>query len=90
MKGQVRAIEGFVARDIPWPTIEAATGIDEATFRRLRQRVDAKDNGTESTVLRLRQQPRPASLRAATTLRECTRSKCGFLGVPRTVIEVIS
>ena len=50
LKGQVRAIEGFVARDIPWPTIEAATGIDEATFRRLRQRVDAKDNGTESTV----------------------------------------
>ena len=50
LKGQMRAIEGFVARDIPWPTIEAATGIDEATFRRLRQRVDAKDNGTESTV----------------------------------------
>ena len=50
LKGQVRAIEGFVARDIPWPTIEAATGIDEATFRRLRQRVDANDNGTESTV----------------------------------------
>ena len=50
LKGQVRAIEGFVARDISWPTIEAATGIDEATFRRLRQRVDAKDNGTESTV----------------------------------------
>ena len=46
----VRAIEGFVARDIPWSTIEAATGIDEATFRRLRQRIDAEDNGAESTV----------------------------------------
>ena len=50
LKGQVQAIEGFVARDIPWPTIEAATGIDEATFRRLRQRVDSEDNGTDSTA----------------------------------------
>ncbi|MCY4485409.1 MAG: hypothetical protein OXC12_21275 [Spirochaetaceae bacterium] len=50
LKGQVRAIEGFVARDIPWPTIEAATGIDETTFRRLRQRVDAKDNRAEPTA----------------------------------------
>ena len=33
LKGQVRAIEGVVARDIPWSTIEAATGIDEPTFR---------------------------------------------------------
>ena len=43
LKGQVRAIEGFVARDIPWSTIEAATGIDEATFRRLRQRIADAD-----------------------------------------------
>ena len=50
LKGKVRTIDGFVARDTPWPTIEAATGMDEATFRRLRQRVDAKDTGTESTV----------------------------------------
>ena len=50
LKGQVRIIDGLVARDMPWPTIEEATGIDEATFRRLRQRVDAEDNGTESTV----------------------------------------
>ena len=49
-EGQVRAIEGFVARDVPWSTVDAATGIDEATFRRLRQRVDAEDNGTESAV----------------------------------------
>ena len=50
LKGQVRAIEAFVARDIPWSTIEAATGIDEATFRRLRQRIDAEDNGAESSI----------------------------------------
>jgi len=50
LKGQVRAIEGFVARAVPWSTIEAATGIDEATFRRLRQRIDAEQDGTESTV----------------------------------------
>ena len=49
-EGQVRAIEGFVARDIPWTTIEAATGIDEQTFRRLRQQVDAKDTEAESTA----------------------------------------
>ena len=51
LKGQVRAIEGFVARDVPWSTIEAATGIDEATFRRLRQRIDdADDNGATRTA----------------------------------------
>ncbi len=49
-EGQVRAIEGFVARDISWSTIEEATGIDEATYRRLRQRIDAEDNGADSTV----------------------------------------
>ena len=48
-EGQVRTIEGFVARDIPWSTIEAATGIDEATFRRLRQRIDAGGNGAPAT-----------------------------------------
>ena len=51
LMGQVRAIEGFVARDIPWSTIEAATGIDEATFRRLRQHLDEEDgNGAPSTA----------------------------------------
>ena len=50
LKGQVRVIERFVARDVPWSTIEAATGIDEATFRRLRQRIDAQDNGAEPAV----------------------------------------
>ena len=53
LKGQVRVIEGFVARDTPWSTIEEATGIDEATFRRLRQRLDiddADDNGSAPTA----------------------------------------
>ena len=53
LKGQVRVIEGFVARDTPWSTIEEATGTDEATFRRLRQRIDiddADDNGSAATA----------------------------------------
>ena len=49
---------GYVRRRVSWPTSgqhsrdddEAATGIDEATFRRLRQRIDAEDGGAESTV----------------------------------------
>ena len=49
-EGQLQAIEGFVARDVPWSTIEAATGIDEATFVRLRERIDAEDDGPEATV----------------------------------------
>ena len=44
-EGQLRAIEGFVARDVPWSTIEAATGIDEATFQRLRQSLGDTDDG---------------------------------------------
>ena len=50
LQGQVRILEGFVARDTPWSLIEAATGIDETTYRRLRQRIDAQDNGADSTV----------------------------------------
>ena len=50
LKGRVRAIQGFVARDTPWSIIEAATGIDEATFRRLRQQIDAEDNGADSAT----------------------------------------
>ena len=49
---------GYVRRRVSWPTSgqhsrdddEAAMGIDEATFRRLRQRIDAEDSGAESTV----------------------------------------
>ena len=43
LRGQLQTIQGFLGRDVPWSTIEAATGIDEATFRRLKQQFD--DNG---------------------------------------------
>ena len=33
-------IEGVLRRDVPWSTIEAATAIDEATFRKLKQQLD--------------------------------------------------
>ena len=36
-EGVLHTIEGFLGRNVPWATIEAATGIDEAEFRRLRQ-----------------------------------------------------
>ena len=45
LEGQVRTIEGFLGRDVPWSTIEAATGIDEAAFRKLKQQLDATDDG---------------------------------------------
>ena len=44
LRGQLQTIQGFLGRDVPWSTIEAATGIDEATFRRLKQQLD--DNGS--------------------------------------------
>ena len=43
LRGQLQTIQRFLERDVPWSTIEAATGIDEATFRRLKQQFD--DNG---------------------------------------------
>ena len=46
LRGKVLTIEGFLGRDVPWCTIEAATGIDEATFRRLKHQVEAADDGT--------------------------------------------
>ena len=41
---QVRTIEGLLGRDVPWATIEAATGIDEATFGRLKQQLEANSS----------------------------------------------
>ena len=38
---QVRTIEGLLGRDVPWATIEAATGIDEAMFGQLKQQLEA-------------------------------------------------
>ena len=45
LRGQIRIIEGFLGRDVPWSTIEAATRIDEAAFRKLKQQLDATDDG---------------------------------------------
>ena len=33
LRGQIRTIEGLLVREVPWSTIEAATGIDEVAFR---------------------------------------------------------
>ena len=46
LRGKVLTIEGFLGRDVPWSTIEAATGIDAAAFRRLKHQVEAADDGT--------------------------------------------
>ena len=43
LRGKVLIIEGFLGRDVPWSTIEAATGIDEAAFRRLKHQVEAAE-----------------------------------------------
>ena len=37
---RLQAAQGLLGRDVPWSTIEAATGIDEAAFRRLKQQFD--------------------------------------------------
>ena len=37
---QVRNVEGLLAQDVPWSTIEAAIGVDEAEFARLKQQVE--------------------------------------------------
>ena len=46
LRGKVLTIEGFLGRDAPWSMIEAATGIDEATFRRLKHQVETADDAT--------------------------------------------
>ena len=45
LKGKVQTIEGFLGRDVPWSTIEAATGIDEASFHQLKQQLQAAEDG---------------------------------------------
>ena len=45
LRGKVQTIEGFLGRDVPWSIIEAATGIDEASFDRLKHQLDAADGG---------------------------------------------
>ena len=44
-EGILQTIEGFLGRNVPWSTIEAATGIDEAEFARLRQQLDSPVGG---------------------------------------------
>ena len=48
VRGQIRTIEGLLVREVPWSTIEAATGIDEVAFRKLKQEIDATDDGSSS------------------------------------------
>ena len=45
LEGQIRTIEGFLERDLSWPIIEAATGIDEAAFRKFKRQLDAAKDG---------------------------------------------
>ena len=37
LRGKVVTIEGLLGHEVPWSTIEAATGIDEPAFRRLKR-----------------------------------------------------
>ena len=48
LRGQIRTIEGVLGRDVPWSTIEAATGIDEVAFWQIKQQRDATDDGTDN------------------------------------------
>ena len=43
LRGTVATIEGLLGQEVPWSTIEAATGIDEPAFRRLRRELAAAD-----------------------------------------------
>ena len=48
LEGKIRTIEGLLERDIPWSSIEAATGIDEAAFRKFKRQLDAADDGANT------------------------------------------
>ena len=45
LRGQLQTIQGLLEREVPWSTIEAATGIDEAAFWRLKQQLDGNGAG---------------------------------------------
>ena len=47
LMNQVRTIEGFLGQDVPWSTIAAATGVDEAEFTRLKQQLETADGGAD-------------------------------------------
>ncbi|MDE0002277.1 MAG: hypothetical protein OXQ29_06250 [Rhodospirillaceae bacterium] len=44
-EGRLGTIEKFRQAGVEWSTIEAATGVDEATFDRLKHQLDADDGG---------------------------------------------
>ena len=48
LEGKIRTIEGLLERDISWSSIEAATGIDEAAFRKFKRQLDAADDGANT------------------------------------------
>ena len=41
LRGKAVTIEGLLGHQVPWSTIEAATGIDEPAFRRLKRALAA-------------------------------------------------
>ena len=41
LRGKIVTIEGLLGQEVPWSTIEAATGIDEPAFRRLKRELAA-------------------------------------------------
>ena len=45
LRGKVLTIEGLLDHGVPWSTIEAAIGTDEAAFRRFKHQLDAADHG---------------------------------------------
>ena len=48
-EGQLATIEKLVSTGVAWSTIEAATGIDEQAFDRLKHRFDSADDGESHT-----------------------------------------
>ena len=49
LRGKLQVIEGLLDRDVPWSTIEAATGIDQTRFRQLKQQLEAAADGLSSS-----------------------------------------
>ena len=47
LRGRAVTIEGLLGQGVPWSTIEAATGIDEPAFRRLRRELAAADHDAD-------------------------------------------
>ena len=44
-EGQLATIEQLLRTGVAWPTIEAATGIDQEAFDRLKHRFESVDDG---------------------------------------------